>query len=165
MFQMLKMSQGYKMFQVLQMFQDVTEVCKVLTDSFAGVLLHQYLFVPLNFYMVFCDIPRILINSSGRILYHQYILIFINFINFINFTSVSSGNVQLVMLNKSKPVYLHMCSSFDTIPNNFCFIILNMIMYSSSLITVSVARINRTMFETLNNQGKNNQPRLAGLRL
>lgn len=78
---------------VRQMFQDVAEVCKVLVDSFAGVLLHQYVFVPLNFYMVFCDIPRFLINSSGRILYHQYILIFINFINFINFTSVSSGNV------------------------------------------------------------------------
>ena len=33
--------------------------------------------------------------------------------------------------------------------------------YRFSLITVSVARITGTMFETLNNQGKDKQPRIA----
>ena len=39
-------------------------------------------------------------------------------------------------------------------PKNICFIVLDMILYSSSLDIASVARITATIFETYNNQGK-----------
>ena len=70
--------------------------------------------------------------------------------------------------NKFQPIYHYrgyvhkkIRSSFDNILNNICFIFSDMIMYSSSLVTVSVARITGTIFETINNQGKNNQPGIA----
>ena len=55
------------------------KVCEVLIYSFAGVLVRQYLFLLLNLYMIFYDIPRVLIDSSEETLYHQYLLTFPNF--------------------------------------------------------------------------------------
>ena len=52
-------------------------------------------------------------------------------------------------------VYKKICSRFDNIVNIICFIILDMIMYCSSLVSISATRITETIFETPNNQGKN----------
>ena len=52
-------------------------------------------------------------------------------------------------------VYKKICSRFDNIVNIICFIILDMIMYCSSLVSISATRIMETIFETPNNQGKN----------
>ena len=74
-----KIGQCYK--KKLSKKKKTVKVCEVSIDSFGGVIVHRYFFLPLNFYMAFYEVPGILSDASAGILYHHYLLIFTNSFN------------------------------------------------------------------------------------